>query len=371
MRSITQNNDSEQTLSCFVEEVCGESRFRVDEDFGGGFVRLKSSEAERRQAAQDIRSSEDIVLELLRNARDAGASRIYLAVQKDERFRRIVVLDDGSGIPSRMQYTVFEPRVTSKLDTAHMDKWGMHGRGMALYSIKVNAVESYVAFSEELVGTSLAVLTDTKSLGEKSDQSTFPRFEAGDGAFVMRGPRNILRTAAEFALEHRDICSVYCGSFTEILATMYAHGVSTTSSLKRALGDFSGLTSLAQRLAVTSTPEEFTNEAMRFGLSISTRSSRRIMDGSIAEIPSLMERLSQESFPQNIRDKSAVQQTSGRTKKPKCLKLDDNDVENFKKQIARAYEDIAQRYFLEPGVEPELKVSQDCIRITIPIESLL
>ena len=130
------------TLSDFIDDVCGESRLRVEDDLGDGFVRLRSSEAERRQAAQDIRSSEDVVIELLRNARDAGASRIFLATQKTGNERLLTVLDDGQGIPAAQHERIFEPRVTSKLDSAHMDKWGMHGRGMALYSISVNAEEA-------------------------------------------------------------------------------------------------------------------------------------------------------------------------------------------------------------------------------------
>ena len=116
------------TLSDFIDDVCGESRLRVEDDLGDGFVRLRSSEAERRQAAQDIRSSEDVVIELLRNARDAGASRIFLATQKTGNERLLTVLDDGQGIPAAQHERIFEPRVTSKLDSAHMDKWGMHGR---------------------------------------------------------------------------------------------------------------------------------------------------------------------------------------------------------------------------------------------------
>ena len=79
------------TLSDFIDDVCGESRLRVEDDLGDGFVRLRSSEAERRQAAQDIRSSEDVVIELLRNARDAGASRIFLATQKTGNERLLTV----------------------------------------------------------------------------------------------------------------------------------------------------------------------------------------------------------------------------------------------------------------------------------------
>ena len=38
-------------------------------------------------------------------------------------------------------------------------------------------------------------------MGEKADQSTFPRFEQEpSGSWAMRGPKNIVRTAAEFAL---------------------------------------------------------------------------------------------------------------------------------------------------------------------------
>lgn len=140
------------TLSDFIDDVCGESRLRVEDDLGDGFVRLRSSEAERRQAAQDIRSSEDVVIELLRNARDAGASRIFLATQKTGNERLLTVLDDGQGIPAAQHERIFEPRVTSKLDSAHMDKWGMHGRGMALYSISVNAEEARVLQSEPGLG---------------------------------------------------------------------------------------------------------------------------------------------------------------------------------------------------------------------------
>ena len=214
------------TLSDFIDDVCGESRLRVEDDLGDGFVRLRSSEAERRQAAQDIRSSEDVVIELLRNARDAGASRIFLATQKTGNERLLTVLDDGQGIPAAQHERIFEPRVTSKLDSAHMDKWGMHGRGMALYSISVNAEEARVLQSEPGLGTSLTVATDTESLAEKADQSTFPRFEQEpSGSWAMRGPKNIVRTAAEFALEHRGDLSVYLGTPVEVAATLYQLGL--------------------------------------------------------------------------------------------------------------------------------------------------
>ena len=55
-------------LDKFVYDVTGQSHLRVEQDLGDGFVRLRISEAERRQAIQDIRSSEDIVLKLARRS---------------------------------------------------------------------------------------------------------------------------------------------------------------------------------------------------------------------------------------------------------------------------------------------------------------
>ena len=72
----------ENDLAAFVERVTSKSLFRVESDLGHGFVRLKVSEAERRQAKQDIRCVEDAVIEMLRNARDAHARSIFLATSK-------------------------------------------------------------------------------------------------------------------------------------------------------------------------------------------------------------------------------------------------------------------------------------------------
>ena len=150
---------ADEALEAFIENVCGDSHLRVEADLGDGFVRLRSAEAERRQAAHDIRSTEDIVIEMLRNARDAHAKSIFLAVSREGQRRRLVMIDDGDGVPAAMHERIFEPRVTSKLDSMHMDKWGIHGRGMALYSIAVNAETARVVASDAGKGAALFVET--------------------------------------------------------------------------------------------------------------------------------------------------------------------------------------------------------------------
>ena len=350
-------------LSSFIESVCTDSRLRVDEDFGDGFVRLKQSEAERRQATQDIRSTEDIVIECLRNSRDAGAGKIFVALTRDESKRTVVIIDDGSGIPENMHDRIFEPRVTSKLDTAHMDKWGMHGRGMALYSIKMNAAKAYVACSRPEYGSSIVVETDLLKLGEKTDQSTFPSFEVRDGVHVMRGPRNLLRTCAEFALEHRRDCEVYCGS-----ATIYEYGLSSVSPVSRALGKPDDDSGILQSLAFAVQPEDFVEQASLLGIDISTRSARRIMDGSIKSVRSMLERLQSDGFRTQH---SASRPPAFNRGRSKGLKLDEKDVDLLRNEISRAFQDIADRYFLSRDVRPEIRVTGDSIRVSIPIEKQL
>lgn len=358
----------DQSLATFVDSVCGESHLRVEADLGDGFVRLRSSEAERRQAAQDIRSSEDIVIELLRNARDAGARHIFLATHRNGDRRFITIIDDGAGIPASQHRRIFEPRVTSKLNTAHMDKWGMHGRGMALYSIAVNALVAEVRQSAPERGASLIVQTDTDALGERTDQSTFPRFERSpEGAMCMRGPKNIVRTAAEFALEHRDTCAVYEGTPTEIAATLYAYGAATLSPARRAFpGDVDDLP-LVKRLAVAVDDAHLSASADTLGLSLSPRSARRILDGAIKPVPSLMERLEREAFPVPAKKPAASHRRRG---DGRGLRLADEDVALIRERAASLLDDVADRYFLSGVGVPEVSVGPDAVRITIPIDKM-
>ena len=108
-------------LKDFVDKHAQTSHLRVEKDLGGGFFRLRASEAQRRQAQQDIRSVEDIVIEMLRNSRDAGARNIYVATNTEDSFRNLLIIDDGSGVPRSHHETIFEPYVTSKLDTMSID----------------------------------------------------------------------------------------------------------------------------------------------------------------------------------------------------------------------------------------------------------
>lgn len=356
----------DEGLANFIDTVCGEGRLRVEADLGDGFVRLRSSEAERRQAAQDIRCSEDIVIELLRNSRDAGARHIFVATQRAGAERLITLVDDGSGIPAPQHERIFEPRVTSKLDTAHMDKWGMHGRGMALFSIAENAEEARVRLSAPDLGAAISVTTDTARLGEKTDQSTFPRFERGpEGAFAMRGPKNIVRTVAEFALEHRDEVDVFFGTPVEIAATLHAFGTAVLSPAVRAFpGDVDGYP-VVKRPALLADPSALAAWCETAGLPCSSRSARRIIDGAVDPVPSVVDRLRAESFPAEPAPRARRRRPDGRG-----LKLAEEDVRMLADAVRGAVEPLASSYFLDGVGQPQVSVGPDAIRITVPIRKM-
>ena len=128
------------------------------------------------------------------------------------------MIDDGDGDAAAMHERIFEPRVMSKLDSMHMDKWGIHGRGMALYPSR--STPRRLA-SSPLMRAAGAAPSDEllDKLGGEDRSIELPVFgSAPNRAHHVRGPKNILRTACEFAIECRHDCTVYLGSLTDIAA---------------------------------------------------------------------------------------------------------------------------------------------------------
>ena len=111
----------------------------------------------------------------------------------------------------------------------------------------------------------------------------------------MRGPKNIVRTATEFALESRKTCTVYWGSATEIAATLYEFGATTTSPALRAFCKVAQAARYHKRLCIRSS--SFAEIAEELGLSLSERSARRILNEEIKPIISLAELVRTQAIP--------------------------------------------------------------------------
>ena len=334
---------------------------RVEENLGDGYVRLKVAEAERRQAKQDIRCVEDAVVELLRNSRDAHASRIFLAFWKEQEQRKLLILDDGEGIPQDKREAIFEARVTSKLESFHTDAWGVHGRGMALYSIRENACEAYVADTCANGGSAIKVVFDTESLSERADQSTWPELSMdADGALSFTGPHNIIRTCCEFAIEEQSGIEVYIGSAAEVTATI--------CKLYRdldmqAVGDGEAQ-SLAARLAAATSAQELCECARSMGLEMSERNAHRILSGEIRPQESCFARLAPKELMDSRRARIDI------SKHARGLKVAAADIQEFAQLMAKEFEYLAERYYLGLRTEPAVRVTRDRITVTFDIENL-
>jgi len=141
-------------------------------DLGAGFVRLTGVEGPRRGPSR-ITHVEDALLELARNARDAGAANIYVSsTLRDRRYRTLTVIDDGHGIPESHRDLILQPGVT----TRHLNPVKepgdpvVHGAGLSLYQIKGHSLETRVLSTSS--PTSIQATFDTNILPERALQST-------------------------------------------------------------------------------------------------------------------------------------------------------------------------------------------------------
>ncbi|MBQ9058499.1 MAG: ATP-binding protein [Atopobiaceae bacterium] len=356
---------SSHDLLSFVGSVAGEFRLRVEEDLGKGYVVLRVSEAERRQAQHDIQRVEDVVIELLRNARDANAEHIYVAISKEADIRTIVVIDDGSGVPEELRERIFDARVTSKLDNFHLDRWGVHGRGMALFSIRQNAQAAYVAQSQDALGTSLVVSINTQSVPERADQSKWPQLSFDDEGEIqlVKGPHNIVRTCAEFALEEKDRCELYLGSPAEILACMVARNDIDTGDITQLFAREESL-ALIDRPALATNAAELADIADKLGLEISQRNAQRVLSGEIEPLTDVYSLLFKKAPSSIFRPKKQLDIT----RDYRGLRIAKSDLEEFKEKLAQDFEMICERYYLEAIGEPQVHLRNNRLSVSFDFE---
>ena len=352
-------------LISFIASMSGEGNLRVEENLGDGFVRLRVAEAERRQAKHDIQYVEDVVIEMLRNARDAGADKIYVATQKEEGVRTLLFLDNGSGVPSDLHERIFDARVTSKLESMKMDRWGVHGRGMALFSIRQNCDFAEVVASDTGLGSAFRVAVSVDRLKERSDQSSWPLASKNeDGVFrCVRGPHNIIRTAAEFALEELRGCDVYLGSPTEIAATLYAQSVRELDASRLLFIDDESELPIISRLGYATDAADFIRISSTLGITLSERTAHRILAGSITPLRSVSARLLRERIDAVDRPAQPIDLERDR----RGLKIAKDDLQRFSRAIERDFEDLATRYYVSLVGEPRVRVSHDRITVTFDL----
>ncbi len=366
-----------EELIAFISDVSGEDITRVEADLGEGFVRLNVAEAERRQAKHDIQSVEDAVIELARNARDAHARRIYFAISAEGGTRMLTIIDDGDGIPTHLHEQIFEARVTSKLESLSMDRWGVHGRGMALYSIKHHAKQARVVTSAPTKGTSIQVRFDMTSVKERADQSSLPYLERSeeDALEVKRGPHNIVRALVECMLERAGI-TIYLGSPSQIAATLLAHARIKHPSSTLLFTDDAAELIVTDRLAVAADASELSSIAQELGLMLSERTAQRIFCGEIKPLEDVLTQAKRASRIIKNEARSQEEATAAQTRAAQAAALKDlrglriapEDRDELLRDMEQAFVQFAEKYYLSLMDCPRLRVQSDKITITFMIE---
>lgn len=340
----------------FVNRVTDAAMLRIEEKLPHGFVRLKVAEAERRQAQHDIRSVEDIVAELVRNSRDAGARDVLVAFQKERnRYRRVTVLDDGCGIPPDMHEVVFEPRVTSKRDDFEEDCFGVHGRGMALFSIRSRCQEARINWSVPGAGTSISVVVDTEVVGERADQATLPVMVAGEGCVsVGTGPHNVMRSLLELSVD-RAGTSYYMGSFAEMLAAARGLASDGGPGIWRELADLDDARRLAELCNVT------------FGLKVSERNAYRVIGGEIPPMPHVyglaMSGVSGATDPAE-RETRRVPRRAVATDRNRLRSVTGEHLEQIGEGARQAAERVLAGYYLKSKGTPKVRRGKGKLTVT-------
>lgn len=358
------NKESDQQSSKevldFVSGLTDSALLRIEESLPHGFVRLKLAEAERRQARHDIRSVEDIVTELVRNSRDAGAKRILVALQKEKgRYRRITVIDDGCGIPADMHQLVFEPRVTSKSQGFEEDRYGVHGRGMALFSIRSRVSNARISSSIPGAGTAVALMVDTREIGERSDQATMPVLEkSGDSLEVGAGPHNIGRVLLEVSVDFPGV-DIYCGSVAEVLATVVR------------FEEQKGERPLWSGLSETDDARVLSSSAAEIGLPVSERNAYRVLNQEIEPLTPVIEkapRVLKRTEEGLISEKPKV--TAGRRHRRDrnpVRRVSRQDLERISDEAQGVAEKVLRRYFLRIAGRPQVRRGRGKITISFHV----
>jgi hypothetical protein len=208
-----------------------------------------------RRGPSRIAHVEDALLELVRNARDAGAASIYVAsTLKDKRYRTLTVIDDGIGIPESHRDLILEPGVT----TRHLDPVtdpqdpAPHGAGLSLYQIKTKSLKTSVLSTSN--PTAIRATFDTNTLPERALQSrTRPS---------KSNLRATLQSFAEATNRHQHTLNAYYGPPARILTTLLHNRI----ILPRR--DSAGLREVAGGV----------------GLELSTRSVQRVLRGEVRPV---------------------------------------------------------------------------------------
>ncbi|MCJ7665157.1 MAG: ATP-binding protein, partial [Actinobacteria bacterium] len=306
-----------------------------------------------------------------------------------DKSRIVHFIDDGAGIPPNLKDLIFEARVTSKLDNGKKDSYGFHGRGMALFSIKLNVDDIRLSFSDKSKGASFYIYIDLDKVPEKKDQSLIPQIiKMDDDVNIIGGVNNIIKTIIEFQLQNKDV-NFYYGTPTQILVTMRemikrdkSRGIYPSFDQWTKLMDFIDHNDIKIiEIPVLTDNHNLMGEIAEkiFNMNISRRGIQRIMYNEVKPlVPLKLDLLNYTIIDESPDEGKNKNGTSGKSgKKDERLKLYDESklASRFKDEEIRciidALEDkinqLGNKYFISTGKNIEFKRSNNIIKLIIEL----
>lgn len=195
----------------------------------------------------------------------------------------------------------------------------------------------------------------------KADQSSWPECERDEGGAIkiVRGPHNLLRCSCEFALEDKGACEVYIGSPAETIAAARRHVRIPRNVRERILQMKICDMPLLLRLRLAPDAEELADIASDLGLEISARTAQRILSGEIAP--------AQGAYAY-LRGKKVSARRSTRKvdleKDARSIKISKEDLDKFRGMLARDFQYLEDRYYIDLAAPPEVRVSSGRLSCT-------
>jgi hypothetical protein len=151
------------------------------------------------------------------------------------------------------------------------------------------------------------------------------------------------------------------GTPTEVLATLFSLGRETLDTSDLMFCEDLERLHVWQRPAACSDAGELTATAESIGLSVSERTAHRILGGELAALEPIMVQL---AAPEEARSVAAPDIYRDR----RSLRIHHGDLAAFRRELTRAFDVLAERYYLNLKGEPKVSIGPNEIRVRFPVE---
>jgi len=177
---------------------------------------------------------------------------------------------------------------------------------------------------------------------------------------VVRGPHNIVRRIVEFACEHPEL-DIYLGSPAEIVATLYATARETLEASRFLFSDHAERLPVWQRPSSAADAQELVSVCEDLALPVSERTAHRILGSHLSPLDTVLSQIGGEDDAPTAVEPDIYRDRRG-------LKIHHTDLARFKQDLARAFDELAERYYVHLKGEPKVTVTRDGLRVRFDVD---